>query len=249
MIKKIIIGALVGILLLGIPAAIYFFKQQQVSKVPITPLPTATLIPPTPTRPPATPTPTEVPITTNLPTCSDLTLNRPATGTAPFTVRFTAKGTDSDGIIKKVTFRFGDGQVVENTRGGGIGTNSISIQASHTYTTAGTYTAEAVLNDDQGGVSTEGECAQAITVAGGTGAAVNPTATPSGTLTQTPTPTRTPTPTKSGQTPTSTLNQSPTPTHSVPAPTIESPGSDIMFSIGGLAAILLIVGAFLFFTL
>ncbi len=242
MIKKIIIGAFIGLVLIGIPAAIYFLKQQQAAKEePLTPLPTATPQPPAPTEPPISPPTTVTPVTTSLPSCSDLTLNRAATGVAPFIVSFTAKGTDTDGTIKTATFRFGDGEVVEITTGGGIGTNTVSIQSTHIYTTAGIYTAEVVLTDDQGGENAQGECVQTIIVTGGTGTAITPTATPSGTLTQTPTPTKKPT-----STPTSTLTKAPT---TEPTPTIESPGSDIAFSIGGLAAILFIVGAFLFFTL
>src|SRR3989344_1374309 len=114
----------------------------------VTATPTATL---TPTRTP-TPQPTSPPVATNaLPICSSLGINNAASGTAPYSLTFTANGSDSDGTLSKATFSFGEGVAQDVTVGGGIGTATISAQASHSYSTAGTFQASATLTDDKGG--------------------------------------------------------------------------------------------------
>lgn len=116
--------------------------------------------------PTATPSPTIIGATSapnNPPACSALTLDRTGTGTAPFSITFTAQGSDSDGTINKVTFSYGDGQVDNITQGGGINTSTVNAATSHTYQNAGTYTASAVLTDNAGGVSS-GTCSQTIVV-------------------------------------------------------------------------------------
>lgn len=135
---------------------------------------------PTPTVPADTPAPTSAP-PTNAPTpttdpgggggtaneapvCSSLVIDREASGNAPYDITFTANGTDSDGTISKVTFNFGDGQVNDVTTAGGIGTNSVNVQVSHTYNNPGTFQAYATLTDDNNSVSQQGGCQQAITV-------------------------------------------------------------------------------------
>lgn len=148
-----------------------------------TPIPQATATPiPLPT---ATPVP---PISTNqIPVCSSLTIDVPAAGIAPYTVNFTAIGTDSDGLIGKVSFNFGEGAVQDITSGGGIGTNTINVPTSHIYSSAGTFTASAVLTDDGAGVSAA--CSQTITVSAGAsgGATLTPTAPPTATPSLAPT--------------------------------------------------------------
>lgn len=139
---------------------------------------------------------------TNVPVCSSLVIDRSSTGVAPYSLTFTATGTDSNGTISTATFTFGDGQQSNFTQGGGIGTNSVNAQMAHTYNNAGTFTASAVLTDNGGAVSTA--CSTTITVTGaGTGGAGTTgtggttetiTATPTATLTLPPT-TPTPTPT------------------------------------------------------
>lgn len=133
---------------------------------PITPSPIPTLtLAPTPTNIPI-PTPTTVVIqpTNQAPSCTALTLDQAATGTAPYTLTLTAVGTDSDGTISKVTFSFGDGLTQDETQTGGIGTNSVNVSASHTYTNAGTFSATATITDNEGAVSDSVSCTQAITV-------------------------------------------------------------------------------------
>jgi hypothetical protein len=128
-------------------------------------------ITPTPTIPPsstgtisATPSPTAGAGVANVaPSCTSLVADRSTVGNAPFSLTFTANGTDSDGSIGKVTFSYGDGQVDNVTTGGGIGTNTVNAATSHTYQNAGTYTASAVLTDNVGGVSS-GTCSLTITV-------------------------------------------------------------------------------------
>lgn len=184
------------------PAFVAITEQGTISPT-VTPVPSITTQPtvtprpsisPTPTVAATTPTPTTqatvipTPTTTaanQIPVCSSLTIDVPAAGTAPYTVNFTATGTDSDGTIGKVSFNFGEGAVQDVTSGGGIGTNSINVPASHIYSSAGTFTASAVLTDNSSGVSAA--CSQTITVTGGNLAeggatqapTVQPTATPS----------------------------------------------------------------------
>ena len=96
-------------------------------------------------------------------TCSGLTADNTSSTSAPLTVLFTATGQDS-GNITKVSYNYGDGTVQDVTSGGGIGTNSISVQASHIYKTNGTYTATAVLTDDSGNITSPSSCSQTITI-------------------------------------------------------------------------------------
>lgn len=144
---------------------------------PTTETPTDT---PSPTSPadtpvPTTAQPTDAPTPTTdggggpeasnqAPVCSSLVLDRESSGNAPYDITFTANGTDSDGTISKVTFNFGDGQVNDVTTAGGIGTNSVNVQVSHTYSNPGTFQAYATLTDNDNSVSEQGGCQQAITI-------------------------------------------------------------------------------------
>lgn len=143
---------------------------------------------PIPTTPPQTSDPTPiptlsdggVPTDTQNPVCDSLSVDRETTGTAPFSLTFTANGTDSDGTISQVTFNFGDGQVSEVTSAGGIGTATVNAQISHTYNNAGTFQASAVLTDSNNAVSDTANCTQTITVQSASGSASTaPTAVPS----------------------------------------------------------------------
>jgi PKD repeat protein len=63
----------------------------------------------------------------------------PVTGNAPFAVNFNGTGSnDSDGSITSYAWTFGDG------------TQATGITASHTYTTAGSYTAKLTVTDNRG---------------------------------------------------------------------------------------------------
>jgi PKD repeat protein len=64
------------------------------------------------------------------------------TGLAPLTVSFTGSGTDSDGSIASYAWNFGDG------------TTSIQQNPSHTYNSAGTYTATLTVTDNGGATGT-----------------------------------------------------------------------------------------------
>jgi hypothetical protein len=181
----------------------------------LAPIPTGT-ISPTPeisgeptTEPTDTPLPTTEPTATNTPSptfgptptgtisatagpnispvCNSLAVDRATTGIAPFAIVFTASGSDADGTISKVNFNFGDGDISGDiTTTGGIGTNSVNVQTSHEYQNAGTYTASAILTDNNSGVSSTDSCQQTIIVqegsTGGTGGG-----TPTSTMTPTPT--------------------------------------------------------------
>lgn len=154
-----------------------------------TPTPTIASDTPTPTPTVAqvtdTPTPTiaSTPSANNqVPVCTGLTAT-PASGSAPLVVNFTAQGNDPDGTISKVTFNFGDGDVTPITDG--MGTSSVQTQTTHTYNSGGTFTASAVLTDNNAGDSvSSGSCTQTIVVDG-------PIATPTATLTASDTPTPT----------------------------------------------------------
>ena len=152
----------------------------------LTPTPTTTEIPTT--IPTATSNPTVAPSATLTPTlepspsgsssanqapvCNNLAVDRATTGTAPFSITFTASGTDSDGTISKVNFNFGDGGISGDiTTSGGVGTNSVNVATSHTYNNAGTYTASAILTDNQDATSSSSAttCQQTIIVQAGNG--------------------------------------------------------------------------------
>lgn len=140
--------------------------------VPVTPTDTVTpTVPPTtpPSQPTATTAPTAVPTgptasANQVPVCQSLNVDRETTGAPPYAVTFTAVGTDADGTISKVTFNYGDGPVEVVTEAGGIGTNSISSQKSHTYNNPGTYSASVILTDNVEGVSDSNTCTQTIIV-------------------------------------------------------------------------------------
>lgn len=150
-----------------------------------------------------TPTPISIGGPVNqLPNCTALNLDRDSTGTAPYSITFTASGNDPDGTVSKVTFNFGDGIPQDVTQTGGIGTNSVNAQSSHTYANPGTYTATATLTDNQGALSNSLTCTQTITINqaigggnGGGGGGLTPTSTPTlpPTVTVSPRPTLAPT--------------------------------------------------------
>lgn len=187
----------------------------------------------------ATGTTTPIPTTTSspapttgnqLPICDNLNVDRTTSGTAPFSIAFTANGRDLNGTISKVSFNFGDGPVQDVTQAGGIGTNSVSVQIAHTYTNPGTFQASAILTDNNNAVSTaSGSCTQTITVTRTTG---GPTPTSQATAT--------------GQ-PTSTPSSTPTPT-AIPPITPTGPGHQVITA--GIAGVILtILGGFLFLAL
>ncbi len=199
-----------------------------------TPTPTVTTAPnsptATPTTPPTlTPTPTLIPTPTSTqsastpnqpPVCSALNLDRGTTGTAPYSLTFTALGNDTDGTITQASFNFGDGPVTNVSTGGGIGSKSINTQIAHTYNNAGTYTAYAILTDNSGAVSNFNTCKTTITVNSGTGG--------------------------SG----STSGGSSTGSTATTAPTIAPTGpSTVLVSAGAVLGALSLIGAFVFFLL
>lgn len=125
---------------------------------------TGTALTPIPTVPSGT-NPTQPPQATNqLPVCSAFNIDRETTGAAPYSVTFTAVGTDADGTITKATFNYGDGPVETVTETGGIGTNSVNVQRAHTYNNPGTYQATALMTDNQNGVSNQTSCQTTIVV-------------------------------------------------------------------------------------
>lgn len=154
------------------------------------------------------------------PICTNLALDRAATGAAPYSITFTANGTD-DTSVNKVTFNYGDGPVEDITTGGGLGTKSVSVQKAHTYNNPGTYTASVILTDDKGAVSSSVvACTQTITVTSGT----------------------------TGGTTTGGTTSNPTPTFFAQGP-ILSPGPEFqsIAGIGAIGIILTIIGAAAFF--
>ncbi len=187
--------------------------------------------------PTASPTPTPSGATSQdqPPVCNSLSLDRAASGVAPYALTFTANGTDSDGTISKVEFQFGDGQIQDVTTG--LGTKTVNISASHNYQNAGTYTAKAVLTDNANLTNTS-DCTQTITVAA---AAAGPTSTTQTVTVATATPSATPI---VAATPTP-IAQGPTTKGGLPA---TGPGDNIV-SFGTLGAISTIVGLLILFGL
>jgi hypothetical protein len=130
------------------------------------------------------PTPTVTAIPTTTPTCTSLTADT-TSGAAPLNTNLTVVGASSNSTISKITFNFGDGQSQDITASGGIGTNSVSVLQSHSYATAGTFLAKAILTDANNVVNSS-DCSVTITVNGTaatttTNTATAPTATPTAT--------------------------------------------------------------------
>src|SRR3989344_3436859 len=170
--------------------------------------------------------------TSDEPTEDVLSLVNPAnSGSAPFSVLFTAKGNDPDGMIAKTTFNFGNGEVKDVTDG--MNLKNVSVQTNHTYQNGGTFGATVTFTDDGGTISQS--CAQTITVTGASGSA-----------TATPVPTSG-TGTGSGQ------NATPTLTGSTSAPTAVPtipPTGNISKTLGIVVAVILtIIGGFLLLAL
>jgi hypothetical protein len=65
----------------------------------------------------------------------------PTSGTTPLFVSFSASGSDSDGFITSYQWNFGNG------------VTAVGSSVSHTYTSAGSYTARVVATDDDGATS------------------------------------------------------------------------------------------------
>jgi len=182
---------------------------------------------PTPTSTGTIPTPTSSQTGQNQsPICTSLNTNGITTGPAPLSITFTGIGRDTDGTIAKATFNFGDGPVQDITQAGGIGSNSVSIQTSHTYNNPATYSVSVIFTDNNNGINSPvAECQKTITVTTATGGTVAPTI---------------------GSNPT-TAPIAPT---STPMAAITPPGAgDKIMGIAGAGLILSIIGGFLLFAL
>ncbi len=162
-----------------------------------------------------TPTPTTQPVANTLPVCTGLSVSGVSSDSAaPIALTLTGAGNDSDGLINKATFNYGDGSVQVLTETGGLGSGTVNIQTTHTYTTGGNLTASLVLTDNNGAQSDSTSCVQTFTIVG-------PAAT-----------------------------NAPTPTTYVPQPTLAQtgPGQTVLF-VGGIGAVLSVIGLFLLFAL
>ncbi|MFI5265724.1 MAG: PKD domain-containing protein, partial [Candidatus Levyibacteriota bacterium] len=167
------------------------------------------------------------------PVCSALTLDRSATGAAPYSITFTGTGTSATGTISSALFTFGDNTSQTVTTAGGLGTNTVNVQIAHTYVLPGNYSANVALTDNTGNVSDTTPCTQAITItASASGSAVlSPTATVIPTATPTIIPTATP------------VVQSPAPTTGVVPAT---GNAETTFAVLGGVGVSLIIGILLF---
>lgn len=148
-----------NVFLSGAPAEVIIQTEGPTAEPTVTPTLT-----PTPT---STPGATTTPSDNSSPICQSLAIDRETTGTAPYSVTFTATGNDSDGTIDKVTFNYGDGPVEDVTTGSGIGTDSVSLPKAHTYQSSGSFTATALLTDNNAGLSDTTTCSVAMTISGG----------------------------------------------------------------------------------
>jgi hypothetical protein len=185
---------------------------------------------PTPTL---TPTPTTTPTpSSNAPVCSNLTADT-TSGDTPLNTNLTVSGTSNNSTISKVTFNFGDGQSQDITASGGIGTNSISVLQSHSYTTAGTFNATATLTDANNVISN----ACSLTLTSGNAAATTTTGT-SGTSTTTTTQQAT---TVVTPTPVQQLAAQPSP--------LPPTGPADLVKVGSVGAIITVIGAILLLAL
>ena len=196
------------------------------------------------------PSPSDGASKNTVPVCSALNPDRATTGKAPFSITFTANGTDSDGTIQKATFNFGDGAIKDVAQGGSLGTNSVNVQIAHTYNNAGSFKTTATLTDDKGGVSDPTACSQNITVTSSEtgGGPIVPTPSVTGNIPIT-TPTFQPSPTPDS---TSVIVKVPEVTVPPTKGGVNLPPTgpaDIFFKWGGAAAAVSIIGGLLFFLL
>lgn len=176
------------------------------------------------------------PVPGQIPVCTGLNLDRNQSGVTPFSIVFTALGTDSDGTITKATFNYGDGPIQDITQTGGIGTNSVNVQSSHTYVNAGSFTATVQFTDNTGNVSALGTCTKTVTVT-----ASSTTPQPTSPLGVSPT-----------EAPTPTAIVIPTNSPTVPPGTqlTASPGPGDIFVVTGVAGVILsVIGVLTFFSL
>ncbi len=166
------------------------------------------------------------------PVCSTLVTDRAQTGSAPFSLTFTATGSDPDGTIVKATFNFGDGPVQDIISSGGIGTKSVSVQVAHTYQSAGTFSASAILTDDKGAVSSGATCSQTITVTASVGGTSNSS---SGGTAGSSVPTPIPYNNQTAQ--------------AKPTPVLKPGPSNAIVGVGAAGVLVTVIGAILFFLL
>jgi hypothetical protein len=124
--------------------------------------PTTTTAPTPSTAITTAPTATTAP-TNQTPLCTSLSVDQ-NTATVGGTINFTANGNSPNATISKVTFNFGDSNIMDVTTGGGIGTNNVSAQQAHTYQNNGIYTATAVMTDSNNLLSDATMCSQTITI-------------------------------------------------------------------------------------
>lgn len=185
--------------------------------------PSPTIVPTGTIIPSGTPGPTSVNV---LPVCNSFNVDRTTSGTAPFSITFTANGTDANGTISSANFNFGDGPVQTVNQNGGLGTNSVSVQIAHTYNNPGTFQASATMIDNNHGTSLVGNCTQTITVL-----PASTTAAPTTVVIANPTNTSIPTST------------------STPIPKLKPGPGDAVIGIGAIGAVLSVVGALLFLAL
>jgi len=184
-----------------------------------------------------TPIPTATPASSDI-TCTGLGVDRLTTGIAPYSITFTASANTKVGTITKATFNFGDGPVEDVIQGGGVGTNSVSVQKTHIYKNPGSYTTSVIFTGSDGTLSSlVSNCAQTITVSSSTVVA-----------SETPIPPATESPQITPQiTPTVITDElSPSPILSPIPPT--GPSAKII-GIGIAGAILSIIGGIIFFSL
>lgn len=108
------------------------------------------------------------------PVCTNFSIDKDASGVAPYSLVFTTTGNSPVDTIAKIAFDFGDGEKEEASASGGIGTSAVNLPIAHTYNNPGVYLATSILTDSQGNVSDTTICSKTITV---NALAVNPSPT------------------------------------------------------------------------
>lgn len=187
--------------------------------------------------PTAAPEVSGAPVSDNI-TCTGLGLDRAQNGNAPYSITFTGSANATNGTITKASFNFGDSPVEDVTQGGGIGTNNVSVQISHTYNNPGSYTATVILTGSDGAISSLSDnCTKVITVNPPVGGPDLPsqTGTESGQIVS---------PEVAPTIITQELIPSP-----IPSPIVPTGPSAKLIGIGVAGAILSIIGGLIFFTL
>lgn len=225
-----------NVFLSGSPANVTVLSDGEAPAPSLSPAPDASTSPsPIPTIDPNDPEDNNLQSgASEIPVCSSLGMDVASTGEAPYTINFTASGTDIDGVIEVVSFDFGDGFAEDVIEGGGIGTDTVDVTIEHTYDDPGDYTVTATLVDDTGESSDIANCTTNVTITDEFG---NTDGNQQNNIDNT------------DNTDTDNTNETLETTEPTPTPLPPTGPEEVIVGVGVLGALLVIIGSLLFFAL